>query len=91
MFFQGLIYLAGVILFGLLFWKWVVIPFLKENDIPYEEQKTEYTKKLDRLKEEYRRMETSTRAAEEGVKLMADIKTMEAMISECDRKMQEME
>jgi hypothetical protein len=90
MFAQFLIYVFLFLGFAWAVWKLIIIPVLKDRGIPYEEQRTEYTKKLEKLQDEYREMEASTQAAEEGVRLMADIKAMEAMILECDEKMEEM-
>lgn len=91
MFAQALIYVFIVMTFAWLLWKWIVIPILKDMDIDYKEQRTEYTKKLERLKEEYDEMTASAQAAEQGVEIMEKIKEMEDKIVEADRKMNEMD
>lgn len=89
MFAQFMIMLLGVLLFVWLAWKWVVVPILKEKGVELDEPVTDYTKKLEKLKEEYKMMETSTQAAEEGVEIMKQIRHMEEKIKEADERMRD--
>lgn len=89
MFAQGLIYIFILLGFAWLAWELIIKPILKSKGIEIEEDETDYTKKLERLKHEFSLMEKSTQAAKEGLEILKDIKYMEDKIKEIEKREKE--
>lgn len=91
MFAQFIITTTGILLFVWLAWKWVVVPILKEKGIEYDEPKTDQTEKLKRLQDQFKKMDVSAQAAEEGVEVLKQIKALERKIEEADERMRDID
>jgi Tfp pilus assembly protein PilO len=85
MFFQMLIYIVILISGAWILWKYVIQPLLQGTGVIEEEEdpiKTEYTKKLEKLKDELAEKEVSSEAIGECVSIKAQIKELERQIAE---------
>lgn len=82
-------YILGIMFFAWLTWKFVVKPILEDSGIEIEDKVTDYTIRLQKLQEEYDELTISAQAAEEGVKLLEQIRDLENKICEADEKMKE--
>lgn len=94
MFFQGLVYVAILLIAAWVLWKLIIKPILEGNGIQVEEDedttiRTSHTKKLDDMKEEFEKKVKSADAAEETVIISKGINELDERIKDADNKMKE--
>ena len=98
MFFQGLVYIAILIIGLWVAWRWIIAPILEakgidinEGDVPtLEEIKTKHTEHLERLMDDLEQKKASSEAAKESAWIMREIKDLEREIEQAEEVMKEL-
>lgn len=92
MFFAYLTEFLIVLVFVWIMWKKIIKPVLESKGIEVEDEPeviTDHTKRLKKMKEEFKNKSASAQAATEGVELAKQIKDLEDVIKESDRNIKD--